>query len=85
MIDGENDADIIMLPDDWEDKYNKLKKNFDILDRYNDVLYKAYRSAYNYVQGAANDKPSSLALDELEIRLQDVRKFEDTLQKTRNK
>ena len=31
-----------ITPIDWENKYKQLKKNFDALDRHNDVLYRVY-------------------------------------------
>ena len=30
---------------DWEEKYNHLKKNFDLLDKHNDVLYRVFHAA----------------------------------------
>lgn len=30
---------------DWEKKYHDLKKNFDLLDRHNDVLYRVFHTA----------------------------------------
>jgi len=31
--------------EDWKNKYDNLKINFDRLDRYNDVLYRCYFAA----------------------------------------
>ena len=65
--------------DDWQEKYEHLKKNFDELDRYNDVLYRVYVAGCK-LRGA-KDLLSDHLIDDFFATLEEVKSFENKLKK----
>ena len=70
-----------ITPIDWQKKYFELKRNYDALDRHNDVLYRVYHAAKLYVKATNNPEYSRFMLDELMCRIQEVEAFENGLKK----
>jgi hypothetical protein len=66
-------------PIDWQKKYFELKKNFDRLDRHNDVLYRVYHAARLYTKATNNPDYLRFMIDELFARVQEVETFENGL------
>jgi hypothetical protein len=67
------------MSNNWKEKYEDLLVNFKALDRHNDVLYRAYNAARVFMESVPYGSCSSLARDQLEIRLQEVANFEKNL------
>lgn len=65
--------------DDWQEKYEHLKKNFDALDRYNDALYRVYVAGCKLrsAKGAFSDD----LIDGFFATIEEVKSFEDSLKK----
>lgn len=75
------DDEVTPVNEDWEDKYRKLKINFDRLDKYNDVLHRVYHAARLYVKATNNPDHFKFMLEELICRIQEVESFENGLKK----
>jgi hypothetical protein len=68
-----------ITPIDWESKYKQLKKNFDALDRHNDVLYRAYVAGRRLRN--AKGTFSDYLIEDFFATLEEVEKFENDLKK----
>ena len=66
---------------DWEEKYNNLKKNFDLLDKHNDVLYRVFHAARSLRNGGCDGEFIGDATKELFNAIRDVEKYEKGLKK----
>lgn len=64
---------------DWEKKYHDLKKNFDLLDRHNDVLYRVYHAARSLRNSGYSDEFIEKATKDLFTSITDVEIFESKL------
>jgi len=69
------------LDETWEEKYRKLKINFDRLDRHNDLLYRIAHAAKLYVKATDNPNYFQFMRDELLARLTELDSYETCLKK----
>jgi len=69
------------MADKWKQKYDDLLINFKDLDRYNDVLYRCFHQA----KRLWTDHSGPEDLEQLKKCIEEVKKFEDDLYKTRKK
>lgn len=65
--------------ENWKKKYEDLKINFDRLDRYNDVLYRCYRSARSLRNSGYDGEFIEDATKDLFVSVRDVENFEKEL------
>ena len=75
------DDEVTPVDEDWEDKYRKLKINFDRLDRHNDMLYRIAHAAKLYVKATDNPNYFQFMRDELIARLAELETYEKGLKK----
>jgi len=75
------DDEVTPVEEDWEDKYRKLKINFDRLDRHNDLLYRIAHAAKLYVKATDNPNYFQFMRDELLVRLLELEDYEKGLKK----
>jgi len=75
------DDEVTPVNEDWEDKYRKLKVNFDRLDRHNDLLYRIAHAAKLYVKATDNPNYFQFMRDELLARLLELEDYEKGLKK----
>ena len=75
------DDEVTPVNEDWEDKYRKLKVNFDRLDRHNDMLYRIAHAAKLYVKATDNPNYFQFMRDELIARLDELETYEKGLKK----
>lgn len=75
------DDEATPVNEDWEDKYRKLKVNFDRLDRHNDLLYRIAHAAKLYVKATNNPNYFQFMRDELLARLLELEDYEKGLKK----
>lgn len=74
----------IPLDETWEEKYRKLKINFDRLDRHNDLLYRVYRASRLYVKSDSNPNYLQFMRDELIACLAELEAYEKGLKNDRS-
>jgi len=75
------DDEVTPVEEDWEDKYRKLKINFDRLDRHNDLLHRIAHAAKLYVKATDNPNYFQFMRDELLVRLLELEDYEKGLKK----
>ena len=75
------DDEVTPVDEDWEEKYRKLKINFDRLDRHNDLLYRIVHAAKLYVKATDNPNYFQFMRDELIARLTELETYEKGLKK----
>lgn len=79
MVYDYEDDEVTPVEEDWHEKYRKLKKNFDRLDKYNDVLYRVYHAAKLYVKATDNPNYFQFMRDELVCRIEELEEYEKGL------
>jgi len=69
--------------ENWKKKYEALKKNFDRLDRHNDVLYRCFVAARRLLDSGYDGEFISEATKELFNSIKDIENFEKDLKNDR--
>jgi len=64
---------------DWEKKYHALKKNFDLLDRHNDVLYRVFHAARSLRNSGYDGEFIGDVTSDLFRAIRDVEQYEKEL------
>jgi len=67
------------MREDWKKKYEKLKVNFDRLDRHNDVLYRCFLAARSLRNSGYDGEFIGEVTKELFASIRDVEIFESKL------
>lgn len=68
-----------MVKENWKKKYEKLKINFDRLDRHNDVLYRCFLAARKLRNTGHDRDIIAEASRELFAAIRDIETFEKEL------
>ena len=69
--------------ENWKKKYEDLKKNFDRLDKHNDVLYRCFVAVRKLLDSGYDGEFISEATKELFNSIKDIENFEKDLKNDR--